>query len=226
MMLSGKAYKAHWGLIFAALFFSSCTTAKVADPSGFLQDYSALKDGTYFKQELIAPGIDFSRYKAVKVAPVNLSYLDGKTSCDTAELENLGTEFREDIEAQLKAKGFVLTSSPGENVLVISLALTNIEPPDALTNAGLTAVSIMTPFPASVFDKDGMTSFEGRITDGATGKELIEFAEERSGAGGKISVKTLTVGKYQKFTNTEAVFTVWSQTIAKMLTALTQKSSS
>jgi hypothetical protein len=103
---------------------------------------------------------------------------------------------------------------------VISLALTNVELPDRLFNAGMTAASVMSPVPLP-FDKDGKTAVEGKILDGATGQVLMEFAEVRSGAGDQRSLKTMTVGKYQKFTNTQAVFAGWAQTLAKMLQTLT-----
>jgi len=69
---------------------------------------------------------------------------------------------------------------------------------------------------------DGVAA-DGNIAvyDGTTGKLLMEFAEVRSGAGDKRTLKTLTVGKYQKFTNTQAVFAGWAQTIANMLQTMT-----
>jgi len=207
-------------LILLALSLSGCSTASVGTPSGFLKNYSNLEEGTYFKQELVAKGADFTGYKNIKVVPVNLSYLDHQTSCDTGELENLAKEFREDVENQLKQNGFTVTSDPSGHTLVVSLALTNIETPDRLLNAGLTAASVFSPVPLP-FDKDGKTAFEGKITDGATGQLLMEFAEVRSGSGDKMSLKAMTVGKYQKFTNTQAVFAGWAQTISKMLEHLT-----
>ncbi|MDD5226848.1 MAG: DUF3313 family protein [Candidatus Omnitrophica bacterium] len=199
-----------------ALSLSGCSTASIGTPAGFLQDYSDLQEGTYFKQEYIPRGTSFSGYKAVKVAPINLSHLDNQSSCDTGELENLAREFREDVEAQLQKNGFTVSSDPSGHTLVVSLALTDIETPDRLFNVGMTAASVVSPIPLP-FDKNGQTAVEGRITDGTTGKLLMEFAEVRSGAGDKRSLKTLTVGKYQKFTNTQAVFAGWAQTIAKML---------
>lgn len=206
----------YFAMITATLIFSSCSTAKEATQSGFLTDYSSLKQGTSFKQEYIAPGVDFSKYKTVKVAPVSLSFLDAKTSCDTSELENLAGEFRGNLEEQLAQKGFTVTSHPGENTLVISLALTNVEPPNRLLNAGLTAATFMAPVPLP-FDQDGKTSLEGKITDATTGKLLISFAEERSGSGDEMDLKAMAVGKYQKFTNTQAVFKGWAKTIATLL---------
>jgi hypothetical protein len=207
-------------LLLLALSFSGCATASIGTPSGFLKDYSNLQEGTYFKQEYIPKETRFSGYKTVKVAPVNLSYLDDRSSCNTGDLENLAREFREDVEAQLQKKGFTVTSDPSGHTLVLSLALTNIETPDRLFNAGLTAVSVVSPVPLP-FDRDGKTAFEGKIMDGATGVLLMEFAEERSGAGDQRSLKTMTVGKYQKFTDTQAVFAGWAQAIAKMLPDLT-----
>jgi len=203
-----------------ALCFSGCSTASVGTPSGFLQDYSDLQDGTYFKQEYVPRGAKFSGYKAVKVASVNLSHLDNQSACDAGDLENLAREFREDVEGQLEKSGFTTTSDPSGRTLVISLALTNIETPDRLFNAGLTAASVVSPVPLP-FDQDGKTAVEGKITDGATGELLMEFAEVRSGAGDHRTLKTLTVGKYQKFTNTQAVFAGWAQTLAKMLQSMT-----
>ncbi|OGX10957.1 MAG: hypothetical protein A2351_04250 [Omnitrophica bacterium RIFOXYB12_FULL_50_7] len=223
MRLKRAGYLPYLILVLLALSFSGCSTASVGTPSGFLQDYSDFQNGIYFKQEYIPKGTSFSGYKTVKVAPVNLNHLDDQSSCDTGDLENLAREFREDVEAQLKNSGFTVTSDPSGRTLVLSLALTNIETPDRLFNAGMTAASIMSPVPLP-FDKDGKTAVEGKITDGATGQLLMEFAEVRSGAGDKRSLKTLTVGKYQKFTNTQAVFAGWAQTLAKMLQNLTAQS--
>jgi hypothetical protein len=220
MILKKTIHLPFFVLGLLALSLSGCATASVGTPSGFLQDYSNLQEGTYFKQEYIPKGTSFTGYKAVKVAPVNLSHLDNASSCDTGALEDLAKEFREDVEAQLSKSGFQTTSDPSGRTLVISLALTNIETPDRLFNVGMTAASVVSPIPLP-FDKDGQTSVEGKIMDGSTGQILMEFAEVRSGAGDKRTLKTLTVGKYQKFTNTQAVFAGWAQTIAKMLTKLT-----
>ena len=220
MSLKRTAYLSCFVLWLLALSFSGCSTASVGTPSGFLKDYSALQDGTYFKQEYVPKGTRFSGYKAVKVAPVNLSHLDNQSSCDVGDLENLARDFREDVQKQLQKSGFQVSSDPSGHTLVISLALTNIETPDRLFNVGMTAASVISPVPLP-FDRDGKTALEGKITDGTTGNLMMEFAEVRSGAGDKRSLKTLTVGKYQKFTNTQAVFAGWAQTLAKMLKTMT-----
>jgi len=207
-------------LVLMALSLAGCATASVGTPSGFLQDYDDLQEGTYFKQEYVPKGASFAGYKTIKVAPVSLSHLDNESSCDVGDLENLAQEFRKDVEAQLQKSGFTTTSDPSAQALVLSLALTNIEIPDRLFNVGMTAASIVSPIPLP-FDKDGKTALEGKITEGTSGKLLMEFAEVRSGAGDKRTLKTLTVGKYQKFTNTQAVFSGWAQTLAKMLQTMT-----
>ncbi len=220
MRLKRITYVPCFILLLLALSLSGCSTASVGTPSGFLKDYSNLQDGTYFKQEYVPRGTSFLGYKTVKVAPVNLSHLDNESSCDSSDLESLAKQFREDVEGQLQKQGFKVTSDPSGHTLVISLALTNIETPDRLFNVGMTAASVVSPIPLP-FDKDGKTAIEGKLSDGETGQILMEFAEVRSGAGDKRTLKTLTVGKYQKFTNTQAVFAGWAQTIAKMLQSLT-----
>ena len=181
MSLKKAGYFSCFILVIIALSFSGCSTASVGTPSGFLKDYSDLQDGSHFKQEYIPKGTSFAGYKTIKVAPVNLSYLDNTSSCDATDLEDLARGFREDIEAQLKKAGFIVTSDPSGHTLVISLALTNIETPARLFNAALTAASVVAPVPLP-FDKDGKTAFEGQITDGTTGQLLMEFAEVRSGS--------------------------------------------
>ena len=216
MALKKLGYLSYGSLLLLALSLAGCATASVGTPSGFLTDYSHLQEGTYFKQEYVPKNTSFAGYKAVKVAPVSLSHLAHQSSCDTGELEDLARQFREDTEAQLQKQGFTITSDPSGQTLVISLALTDIETPDRLFNVGMTAASVVSPIPLP-FDKNGQTAVEGKITDGSTGQLLMEFAEVRSGAGDKRNLKTMTVGKYQKFTNTQAVFAGWAQTIAKML---------
>lgn len=212
--------KKYAGLLFLllsipALFISGCSSTPDNTTSGFLDNYSELEKGVYFKSEYIDSEASFSDITAVKVAPVNLSHLDDKTSCDTNELEKLAGEFRANVEKELQAAGFTITSTPGENVAIVRLALTNIEPPKVLQNVAVTAASVFSPVPLP-FDNDGTTAFEGQITKGASDKAIIEFAEMDSGAGG-FSVKSKLVGNYTKFTNTEILFKNWSHNIARML---------
>jgi len=168
MCLKRARYLSCFILVLLALSFSGCSTASVGTPSGFLNDYAALQDGTYFKQQYVPKGASFVGYKSIKVAPVNLSHLDNQSSCDTGELEDLARQFREDTEAQLKKSGFTVSSDPSGHTLVISLALTDIETPDRLFNVGMTAASVVSPIPLP-FDKNGQTAIEGKITDGTTG---------------------------------------------------------
>lgn len=217
-----KSFSSFFICIFSILVFSSCSTAEKATPSGFLNNYSDMKDGVYFTQEQIKNGVDFSQFKQVKVAPVDTGFLNDKTSCEPGEIENLAHEFRQDVEAQLKKEGFTVTSNLSGDTLVIQIALTNVEPPNVALNVGLEAAGAFSPVPLPL-DDDGKTAFEGKITRGTTGEVLVRFSEERSGAGDEMSIETMTVGNYQRFTNTQAVFNGWAKTIAEMVKDLTQK---
>jgi hypothetical protein len=215
---------------FTPLFFVLASSALISGclfggpketQSGFLTDYSKLKKGVYFNKEWIDPKADFSKYQNIKVTPVNLNYLDNKTSCDTNELEDLGTEFRKNIEQNLQKAGFVTTSNPAENTLIVSVALTNIETPQILQNLAVSAAGAFLPVPLP-FDDDGKTAFEGKVTDGTTGKVLIQFSEVQEGSGEGIDLKGMTIGSYTKFTNTKIIFSDWAGHIAKLLTELKQ----
>jgi hypothetical protein len=202
-------------LSFFILSVCGCASTPDSTASGFLQNYSQLEKGVYFKREYIDPNASFADVGTVKVVPINLSYLDDKTSCTTTELEKLANEFRDNIEKELEAAGFTVTSHPGGDTLLVRIALTNIEPPQVLQNVAVSAASFMSPVPLP-FDNDGVTAFEGSITRGNSNKPLIEFSEMDAGAGG-FNLKSKLIGGYTKFTNSEILFRNWAHDIAKML---------
>lgn len=202
-------------------FVIGCETASTTAPAGFLRDYSVLQEGTYFKQEYIAPDIDFSKYTSVKVAPVNFDYLMNRTVCSPEDLENLGKAFRRDIEKSLKEKGFNITHAPSGNTLIVCAAITNVEIPDRLFNAAKS----LAPYGLSMIptDTDGRTAFEAKIIDAKTGKTVIELGEQQAGAGGQIDIAAMAVGGYMKFVNANVVYRKWANQVAKMLSELKKK---
>ena len=202
-------------LVLLGSFVGGCSSTPDSTTSGFLNNYSELEQGVYFKSEYIDTGFDFADVTDVKVVPVNLNYLDDKTSCDTKELEKLASEFRDNVEKELQAAGFTATSTPHDNALIIRLALTDIEPPKVLQNVAVTAAGVFSPVPLP-FDNNGTTAFEGKITTASSDEPIAEFAEMDSGAGG-FNVKSKLIGNYTKFTNSEILFKNWSHQIAKML---------
>jgi len=213
-----KCFAATLALCCLLPFFAGCETASVTAPTGFLKDYSVLEEGTYFKQEYIAPGVDFSKYASVKVVPVNFDYLMDKTVCSPEDLENLGRAFRQDIEKSLAEKGFKITHAPSANTLIVCAAITNIEIPDRLFNAAKS----LAPYGLSLVptDTDGRTAFEAKVVDPKTGKTVIEIGEQRSGAGGQLDIAAMTVGGYMKFVNANVVYRGWADRMAKMLSEL------
>ncbi len=216
MTQTQKMFRCFFSLLLTGLFLSGCSSTPDSTHSGFLEHDSALQKGNYFKLEYMAPGAKFTDITAVKVAPINLSLLDNKTACDGDELENLGREFRENIEKELEAAGIKTTSNPVGKTLVISIALTNIEPPNAIQNVAATAAGFFVPVPLPL-DSDGTTAFEGKITEGTSDKILVEFAEMQSGAGDNFDVGAMAFGGYSKFLNSKALFKGWAHNIAMMV---------
>jgi len=202
----------------ACLLLAGCETASTTAPAGFLRNYSVLQEGTYFKQEYIAPDTDFSKYRSVKVAPVNFDYLMDNTVCSPEDLENLGKAFRQDMEKSLTEKGFKIAHAPAADTLIVCAAITNVEIPDRLFNAAKS----LAPYGLSLVptDTDGRTAFEAKIIDAKTGRVVIELGEQQAGAGGQLDVAALTVGGYMKFVNANVVYRKWANQIAKMLSDL------
>jgi len=219
----GKTIFAKLTLLLTLVSFTAgCAGMSEPSPSGFLPDYSEMKAGTYFVQEYASENADFSKYDSIKIAPVNFEHIIDKTVCSADDLEELGQAFRKDLEEQLTAQGFKMTPVPTGKTLVLSIAITNVELPARVFNAAKSFV----PFPFSMIptDTDGTTAFEGKISDGATGKVLIEIAEQASGAGDSHDVKAMIVGGYAKFMNAETVFKRWAEKIAEMLSNLKELS--
>lgn len=183
--------------------------ATVQHASGFLEDYSVLHEGKYFKQEYVAPGIDFSKYRKIKVNPVELGYFQENDKYRQGELEDLAIRFKEEIETQLDKNYEILTANSradGET-LVVSPALISVGTPHRLVNVATTV------FAGPSFTR-GSAAFEARLSDGVTGKTVALIAEKRMGA---IDAKSLTVGSFTKFTHAEGAFKDWASSLARFL---------
>ncbi|HRZ87092.1 MAG TPA: DUF3313 family protein [bacterium] len=201
-----------------ALSLAGCETASVERPAGFLRDYSVLNEGTFFKQQFVARDADFSKYRSVKVVPVNFDYLMDKTVADPGDLEDLGRAFRKDIEKALAEKGFKVTQYPTKGTLILAVAVTDIEIPDRVFNAAKSLAPYGIGFIPT--DTNGRTAFEGKFIDAETGRTVIEVAEKQSGSGSQINIKAMAIGGYMKFVNAEACFNGWSKQLAAMLDEL------
>lgn len=204
-----KHFKNLMCMLFLIVIISACASTHA--PSGFLEDYSSLREGIYFKQESISRTADFTKYDTVKIDPINMYYMEGKENYTREELDKLKDNFQNELKEAFKNKGIrVLTEGqiPNEKTIVLDVAVTKIKSPQRTLNA-VTSVLVFVPVTA------GSAAFETRMKDGATGEVLVEVAEKHSGGG--TDTKSLAVGSYTKFTHAESAFEIWAKKLAEIV---------
>ena len=190
------------------------------EPSGFLDDYSLLKDGgeddallTYWKN-----GVNWKKYKKVILEPVVVkktkdSDLNEMTHAENFRLKEL-LDYR--IQEALKRGGFKLVNKPGADTLQMQYAITDAETsivlldmfssvyPSARTFSGLHLLA---------FGKEsfvGQASIEGKIIDSDTGELLMASADSRSGG------KTLA-GSTDEWDDVEQAYIYWAKQLSYQL---------
>jgi len=177
--------------------------------SGYLEMPALLQKGKYFKQEYVAEGAHFSKYRKVYVEETILDYLGNRQEHKDEDLENLKVRFKEEFEKKL-GEGYVLASrgeATDASTLVIRPALVYLATPNRALNVVTTAV-VWLPVTS------GKAAFEAKILDGATGLVLAEIAEKQT--SGK-DMKSLAVGAYTKYDHAFAAFKEWGTQLLEML---------
>lgn len=188
-------------------FLSGC--ASIGKPAGFLEDYSRLHQGDYFKQEYAAPGADFYRYQKVKVEPIELRYYKDRGEFEAEELERLASSLETELKKGVQDAFEIVESTEGvdEKTLVVKAILVDADAPPRALNV-VTSALILVPV------ANGSATFEAKILDGGTGKTVAEIAEKKEG---NLDVSSLTVGPFMKFADAEAVFKSWGKSLGKFL---------
>lgn len=184
---------------FLLALLAGCVS--ISKPAGFLEDYSRLYEGAYFKQEYVAPGVNFFHYSKVKVEPVSLRYFKDPSKFEPEDLERLAARLRTELENGLSQK-YEAIEPPGKadkETLVVTPVLVDVETPPRTLNV-VTSALVFVPVAS------GSATFEAKLSDGETGKVLAEIAEKRSG---NLDAASLTVGPYMKFVHAEAAFKKW-----------------
>jgi uncharacterized protein DUF3313 len=160
-------------------------------PSGFLGDYSQLeqhpekpKDDARFYAK---PGLDFGDYNAVLIqSPLVYLKPDAKAQgIDPKELAEL-SEYLHDKLVGAVEDDFELVDEPGPGVVVLRVAITDVEPIKAVAGAvGKLALKVVN------VDLGG-AAIEAELVDGETGERLMAVIDSERGnrfgvgmAGGK-----------------------------------------
>ncbi len=186
-------------LLLGAGGCASTQEAKSVEKSGFLGDYSMLKEGersTFTQgaenQTLLIyknPAADWRKYKKIQLDPVT-AWMDQKDS----QLKDVSVEDRQRLAALLWSKmdeslrkDYEMTNQPGPDVIRVQVAITEAGSSnpvlDMVTSVYLSA-KLLTgtkSLATGVAGFAGSASVEMRVTDSATGTILVEAVDRRGG---------------------------------------------
>lgn len=208
----------------ALLWLSGCAAtqqAKSVEKSGFLGDYSMLKEGRHGvftegseDQVLLIyknPATDWRKYKKIQLDPVTV-WLGANSKMKEVSAEDrqrLATLLWSNLDEQLR-KDYEMTSQPGPDVLRIQVAITEGES----SNAVLDTVSSIIPqarmlsgaksVATGVSAFTGSASVEAKFTDGATGTLLAAGVDRR---GGTKNLKGMT----NSWNDVEEAYRFWAE---------------
>ena len=209
--------------VLAAFFAGCASSTNNAQQSGFLGNYSDLREGG--KDEARYIYIDrkanFTKYTKAKIAPVTLwsvgdSELD---DIDPAELQKLADYLHTSIYNALK-KDYEIVETNGPDVMLVRVALTEATG----AKRGLNTVSTIIPIGLVVSAGKklatgshafvGKASIEVELLDSSNGTRLGAAVDERAGAKGVEA----------KWTQVEKAFDFWSEKMRDRLERLTRAS--
>ncbi|MFQ6571878.1 DUF3313 domain-containing protein [Pseudomonas sp. UM16] len=201
-------------------FALSGCASKYVEPdqySGFLKDYSQLKEETSPSgasvMRWIQPGMDVKRYTSVYLEPSQLYPQPQPTEKLPANTLKGITQYYDQALKTAFAKELPLANGPGPQTLVVRPAITAVSAstkglrpyeviPIALVAAGVSAAT-------GIRDQDTTLATEAAFIDSASNKVVAEVV--RKGAGADLDNSSQVV----QATDFRAVLNIWAQDMAK-----------
>jgi hypothetical protein len=186
--------------------------------SGFLGDYSNLtpdaKNGDLLLYEK-DPNV-LKKYNKFIFDPVTIYLLPEAQArgFDPDDMERLAKYFHDAVTNELKKSGrYEIVTTPGPDVAVLNIAITNVEPTGGKKNAAVTGAATA----ASVATVPGIglaaprlsigkVSIEGEMLDSTSGDRLVAFV---TGKGGRRWFSGFNA--YKKWGDIEAAFRSWAK---------------
>ena len=214
------------GAILALMFVvSGCATtqeAKSVEKSGFLGDYSLLKEGERSTisegaedQALLRyknPAADWRKYRKVWLDPVTvwMSQKDSQLKDVSVEdRQRMAALFWSKLDEQLR-KDYVMTYQAGPDVMRIQAAITEADPSNAVLDSVTSVIpqtrllSGMVSLGRGVSLFTGSASVEVKVTDSDTGTILFEAVDRRGGT------KSLS-GATNSWNDVEEAYRFWAE---------------
>lgn len=146
----------------------------------------------------VKPGVDFSRYRRLQPAPLEIYFYEGEAEPDPADLARIRSIFRTAFLSKLGAD-YALVDQPGPDVLHVRASLVDLEQspvPGDLPVRGR-AASLVAP---------GQLTFFMELADSLSG-EVLARAGDREQAPAQIAVAT----SERDWSRTEAAAERWAQ---------------
>ena len=214
------------GAILALMFVvTGCATtqeAKSVEKSGFLGDYSLLKEGERSTisegaedQALLRyknPAADWRKYRKVWLDPVTvwMSQKDSQLKDVSVEdRQRMAALFWSKLDEQLR-KDYVMTYQAGPDVMRIQAAITEADPSNAVLDSVTSVIpqtrllSGMVSLGRGVSLFTGSASVEVKVTDSDTGTILFEAVDRRGGT------KSLS-GATNSWNDVEEAYRFWAE---------------
>ena len=146
--------------------------------SGFMVDYPDLKPDRYGNPRLLwweKPGFDWMRYQKLMIDPVVVYYHPQAKSKEIRpdDLKQLTDEFRDVVIAEL-GKSYPVVSTPGQDVLRVRAAITEIIPANPALNIVTTALAFV---PLDM----GGAAIEAEFIDSMTSERVAAMVELKLG---------------------------------------------
>ena len=189
-------------LVPGVFLLAACGSTPELRRSGFLDDYSKLApvEGQNGVWSYRSPDLDFGKYKSLLVDPA-VAWFDPDSEAediDPRERKRLTEEFGRTIRNTLRDNGFRLAKAPGEDVLRVRVAITDLYVRvGPLSTEGDRAGRIRL---------DG-AALEADLKDSISGRVLFAVMTTRRGGG----VQTLMGATNQR------VFEYWADQLVELL---------
>jgi hypothetical protein len=213
--------------IFLAMLCVACASThqvRSVETSGFLSDYSQLKEGTDEQALMvyIDSDVNFDTYDKIIIDPVRLVVSEDSDMAKISEEDRqaIANYFNAALNEQLSKKHTIVTE-PGPQTLKLRLALTDMAGSSVVldTIGSILPIGIAVNMIAKVATGNnvsvGSATAEMELLDSSTGKRLAAAVDGRGG--------TKYTGKFDKFgewNDTKDACDYWAQRIETRLEEL------
>jgi hypothetical protein len=188
-----------------------CASTSKETPSGFLQNYPQFQPGPSdgVDQIYTKPGTDLSKYRRVMLdeAQFYLKKSAAEQGIQASELKELSDTFHRAIFEAL-GNAFPLVSEPGDDVLRIRLAVTNIE----TSNPAVSGITTVLPVGLAISVAKKATT--GSYTGVGGASMEVEFLDSMTNERLAAAIDTFNGSKMSGFSKlgaTKEAFEFWAK---------------